>query len=72
MSGQYRLIVRNKSQGLVYEAVQYAPFLAFSVGDHIDRLEDNKAGWTIESISHSIFLARGYAVREITLTVTPD
>jgi hypothetical protein len=68
---EYKLVVWQEPNGLVYQAIRSQAFLSFSVGDTLDMLEGNTAKWVITKVSHSIYRNGDIEGHQVTLTVEP-
>ena len=71
MAAEYQLVVWQQPQGLVFQKTRETPFMAFSVGDHIDMLEGPNTDWIVEKVSHALYVNNGIDGHKISLTVRP-
>ncbi len=71
MSAEYKLVVWQEPQGLVYQSTRATPFMAFSAGDRIDMLEGNSADWIIEKVAHAIYRNGTTDGHQVSLYVKP-
>ena len=71
MTPEYKLVVWQQPNGLVFQEIRAFPFMAFSAGDRLDMLGGNSADWLVESVSHSIYGDSAKQGHQVTLHVRP-